>query len=65
MADCPPAIKHKMPSILLHQTWHLSWQIYIYRTMDIYLCQIDPPPPTEHISPQTITPHKFPSSNQA
>ena len=30
MADWTPSNWAQMPWILLHQTWHISWQIYIY-----------------------------------
>ena len=48
MADCPlqssiDALNTATPNLA-----HLMADLYIYRTMHIYLWQTDPPPPIEH-----------------
>ena len=48
MADCPlqssiDALHTATPNLA-----HLMANLFIYRTMHIYLWQIDPPPPIKH-----------------
>ena len=48
-----------MPAILLHQTWHISWQIYIYRGQCTFTYGRLTPLQSSIDLCKTITPHKF------